>query len=132
MRKASGAASFLSYTSSGVGKYCECSTNFEGKQRKSARMGRIDQEDAGETTSHLISFSNPLPIGMGWRRAKTRCSARAWAPLLSPAHKTTLQTMTFVSWRDSQNAAILAVDRAGGTDGDDRPQEGEGSTKGLS
>ena len=92
-------------------------------------MGRIDQEDAGETASHLISSSNPLLIGMGWRRAKTRCSARAWALLLSLTYKTTLQTMTFVSWHDSQNAAILPVDRAGGTDGDDRPQEGEGEVK---
>jgi hypothetical protein len=39
------------------------------------------------------------------------------------------QNNTFVSRRDYRHGAMLPVDRASGTDGSDRPQEGQGHVK---
>jgi hypothetical protein len=38
------------------GKKRECSTIFEAKCEKSARNIGIDQQDAGESAPHLVSF----------------------------------------------------------------------------
>ena len=100
--------------------------------RRILRGNRGNRREWEESTRKMlekpppISFLPPILFPLAWDGEEPKRGVQPEPGHCSSlTHKTTLQTMAFVSWRDSQNAVILPVDRAGGTDGDDRPVAGE-------